>query len=120
MSESHPDFLQRLANPASSFEFDEVMAQIAAHYHYSPCRFSNGEGDAMAVNEAGTNEGSCKIFAFAQLHELSEQVTLSLFGKFYRDDVLLHPEANDHANIRNFMKTGWAGIAFDGQALRAK
>ncbi len=120
MSESLNEFLQRLASQSASIQFDETMAQIATHYDYQPCRFTNGEGDAMAVNEAGTNEGSCKIFAFAQLHELSKEATLALFGAFYRDDVLQHPEASDHANIRHFMKTGWAGIAFDGNALQAK
>jgi hypothetical protein len=34
--------------------------------------------------------------------------------------VLKHPEATDHQNIRNFMKTGWEGIRFEGEALKAK
>ncbi len=29
-------------------------------------------------------------------------------------------ESDDHANIRNFMKTGWAGIQFEGEVLKEK
>ncbi len=46
------------------------MAVIAAHYVYRPTRFENGLGQGRAVNEAGTNEGSCKILAFAKLNGL--------------------------------------------------
>ena len=100
--------------------FDEVMAFIADHYTYTPTRFVNGAGDDKVVNEAGTNEGSCKIFAFARLNGLSDQETLTCFGSYYRDDVLAHPNGQDHANIRTFMRHGWAGIHFDGDALVAK
>ncbi|MGU3844869.1 HopJ type III effector protein, partial [Vibrio diabolicus] len=41
-------------------------------------------------------------------------------GRFYREDVLLHPENSDHQNIRNFMVTGWDGIRFEAPALTAK
>jgi hypothetical protein len=50
---------------------------------------------------------------------LSEVHTLALFGGYYRDDVLGNPEGRDHGNIRHFMKYGWAGIHFEGEALRA-
>ena len=69
------------------------------------------------MNEAGTNEGSCKIFAFAQLHHLSEQATLACFGQYYREDVLQNPQGNDHGNIRNFIKQGWQGITFESDVL---
>ena len=32
-----------------------------------------------------------------------EMETLSLFGHYYRDDVMGHPEGDDHRNIRNFL-----------------
>jgi hypothetical protein len=51
---------------------------------------------------------------------LSVEDTLALFGDYYRMDVLQHPEGNDHQNIRRFMQDGWAGIAFDGEALQAR
>lgn len=97
-------------------EFDAVMAVVEKYYRYSPVRFTNGS----VVNEAGTNEGSCKIFAFAKLNSLDENETLPLFGKFYREDVLQNPEGTDHANIRNFMRKGWREVNFDAQALVAK
>ncbi|MDO6445939.1 HopJ type III effector protein [Colwellia sp. 1_MG-2023] len=100
----------------AQINFEDVMAVIAANYQYQPSRFNNGE----LVNQAGTNEGSCKIFAYAQLNKLSEQATLYCFGQYYRDDVLKNPTGNDHGNIRNFMKSGWAGITFERNALIAK
>jgi len=42
------------------------------------------------------------------------------FGRFYREDVLGNPEGNDHANIRNFMESGWGGVKFDSPALTIK
>lgn len=96
--------------------FAEVMATIEHHYHFQPTRFVNGS----QINEAGQNNGSCKIFAFAQLHQLSEQATLNAFGDYYTQDVLGHPEGKDHSNIRNFMQQGWQGIQFDQTALTAK
>jgi len=69
------------------------------------------------VNSAGTNEGSCKIFAFALIHQLSEQQTLNLFGDYYRIDVLTDPNGSGHQNIRNFIRDGWQGIDFKNVAL---
>lgn len=95
------------------------MAVIAEFYHYQPTEFGNGLNQSL-INEAGRNEGSCKIFAFAKLHQLTVEQTLALFGDYYRQDVLNNPEGNDHQNIRNFMRDGWEGIVFKGEALQAK
>jgi hypothetical protein len=65
------------------------------------------------------NEGSCKIFAFALIHQLSEAQTLTLFGDYYHD-VLNNPEGSGHQNIRNFIRDGWRGICFNGVALTVK
>jgi HopJ type III effector protein len=97
--------------------FQDTMAVIAEHYDYQPTEFSNGLDDDIFVNLAGTNEGSCKIFAFAKLNHLDKQQTLSLFGDYYRLDVLQHPAGTDHRNIRNFMKYGWEGLCFSGGRL---
>ncbi len=105
-------FLATLATDPAAIEFDQTMAVIADHYDYSPTRFTNGE----VVNEAGTNEGSCKLFAFARRHHLDRDATLALFGHHYRD-VLADPDGTSHANIRAFMKHGWEGIHFDGEPL---
>ncbi|MGF1728088.1 HopJ type III effector protein [Photobacterium kasasachensis] len=100
--------------------FDTVIDLIQQHYLYTPTAFSNGLGKETLVNTAGSNEGSCRIFAFAQLHQLSEAETLACFGNFYREDVLQNPDGDDHKNIRNFMKYGWQGIQFSGRALSEK
>lgn len=105
--------IAKLRDDPDSIEFDEVMAVIDRCYEYTPTRFRNG----ALVNEAGSNEGSCKIFAFAQLNNLSEMETLALFGRYFRDDVMGNPDGEDHANIRNFLLDGWLGIHFDGPVL---
>lgn len=112
------EFIQQVKT-GHDIDFQQTIAIIAEYYHYQPTQFSNGLQTPL-LNEAGRNEGSCKIFAFAQLHQLDEQQTLSLFGNYYRLDVLGNPEGSDHQNIRHFIRDGWAGIAFAGTALRAK
>ena len=109
-------FLEKITNnvPVS---FDETIATINENYHYQATEFSNGINDHKIINQAGTNEGSCKIFAFALLHQLDHQQTLNLFGDYYRLDVLNDPEGTGHQNIRNFMRFGWQGICFKGDAL---
>ena len=109
-------FLQQLNDNPNAIEFEDTMAVIAANYHYQATAFDNGQ----TSNAAGSNEGSCKIFAFALLNQLSVQQTLQCFGRFYHQDVLQNPAGNDHANIRNFMLTGWEGITFQQTALTAK
>lgn len=109
-------FLQRLRATPEQIEFADTIAAIDSDYDYQPTAFRNGE----VSNAAGQNGGSCKIFAFARLHGLSTAETLACFGRYYRDDVLQHPEASDHQNIRNFMRSGWAGVAFEGEALKAR
>lgn len=100
--------------------FDETLTVIAENYHYQPTEFSNGlNGDAL-TSPAGTNEGSCKIFAFARLNGLDRQQTLNLFGDYYRLDVLNNPDGTGHQNIRNFMKYGWDGIRFKDEPLAAR
>jgi hypothetical protein len=111
------ELIDRIKTCPDSIEFPDVISVIDTHYRYTPVRFSNGTGDRVVINEAGSNEGSCKIFAFAQLNGLDKAQTLACFGQYYRNDVLQHPDSTDHMNIRNFMVNGWDGISFDGQAL---
>lgn len=98
--------------------FQQTQAVIAENYRYQPTPFRNGSGDDSVDNPAGANEGSCKLFAFAQLHGLNETQTLALFGDYYRE-VLDDPHGTGHRNIRNFIKYGWSGIRFDGAPLSA-
>ncbi len=112
-------FLEKITNNIA-VSFDETIAVITENYQYHATEFSNGLNDHILINKAGTNEGSCKIFAFAKLHQLNQQQTLNLFGDYYRRDVLNDPQGTGHQNIRNFMKYGWEGISFKGEALTAR
>lgn len=92
--------------------FAEVIEAIDANYSFTPSFFKNGD----VVNEENQNNGSCKVFSFAKMHQLSEKETLFLFGEHYQK-VLQTPSDVDHQNIRNFMKFGWNGIVFEKEAL---
>ncbi len=109
-------FLQRLNSAPHSIAFNDTIAVIDSLYEFTPTAFSNGD----LLNEAGKNSGSCKIFSFARMHNLTPQQTLHCFGDYYRKDVLANPAGSDHQNIRNFMQSGWAGIHFNGSALTPK
>ena len=108
--------IQQLKQDPENIEFNDVISFINEHYDFTPTSFKNGN----IINEANQNNGSCKVFSFAKLNNLSKEETLFLFGDFYRNDVLKNPEGNDHQNIRNFIKFGWDGISFEGEALRKK
>jgi hypothetical protein len=112
-------FLEKINNNID-VSFDETIAVITENYHYQATEFSNGLNEDALINKAETNEGSCKIFAFAKIHELDQQQTLNLFGDYYRLDVLNNHQGTGHQNIRNFMRYGWGGICFKGEALTAK
>ncbi len=120
MTESLGKLLTKLKSQPDNVNFNDVMTTIAANYDYTPTSFRNGQGDDLLVNREGDNEGSCKIFAFAQLQGLTAEETLACFGKYYRDDVLLHPQGVNHLNIRTFMRHGWNGIQFDAFPLALK
>lgn len=107
---------EQLEKSAEEIQFKDVIAFIDEHYDFTPTKFTNGN----TVNEADQNNGSCKVFSFAKLNDLSKGETLNLFGEFYRKDVLQNPEGTDHQNIRNFMEFGWDGISFEGKALVRK
>lgn len=105
--------LEQLKN--GQVKFADVIAFIEQHYTHTPTAFQNG-----AQHNASTeNQGSAKVFSFAQLNELNPQDTLALFAEHYAS-VLATPEGTDHQNIRQFMQHGWSGIKFEGQALAAK
>lgn len=100
---------------AEIIAFSEVIATIDAHFEFTPTRFTNG----AVINEANTNNGSCKVFAFAKIYQLEAKETLFLFGEHYQK-VLATPEEMDHQNIRNFINSGWEGISFEGNALELR
>ncbi|MCG8671258.1 MAG: HopJ type III effector protein [Pseudomonadales bacterium] len=110
------ELLKLIQDSPSSVQFNDVISVIDNEYSFTPTAFTNGETE----NEAGQNNGSCKVFAFGQMNKLTVDQTLSCFGDYYRKDVLENANGDDHQNIRNFIKTGWEGIKFSGTALAAK
>jgi hypothetical protein len=116
MNTSIQSFLQKVKSNPKKVQFSETISLIYDHYSFTPTAFQNG----TQHNAAGENSGSCKLFAFALLHELSQEETLTCFGAYYFEEVVNNPEGTNHQNIRNFIKTGWNGIHFDGEALLPK
>ncbi|WP_151957336.1 HopJ type III effector protein [Acinetobacter guillouiae] len=100
---------------AGDAKFADVISYIEARYTHTPTAFQNGQ----QYNAATENQGSAKVFSFAQLNDLDQQQTLNLFAEYYAA-VLATPDATDHQNIRQFMQNGWNGIKFEGNALTAK
>lgn len=113
MKEQLSTLLKRLKE--DSLPFTAVIAFIETYYQHTPTAFKNGD----VRNEATQNQGSAKVFAFAQLNKLDKEDTLFLFAEHYQA-VLGSPDGKDHQNIRQFMIHGWPGVAFDGQALLLK
>jgi hypothetical protein len=108
-------FFIQLSTEPETISFQQSIGIIDQMYQFKPCAFENGE----LHNSAGENTGACKILAFGAFHQLSEPQTLFLFGDFYQA-VLANPKGDDHPNIRNFMRSGWDGIAFNEQPLSLK
>jgi hypothetical protein len=119
MSTTLESFIERV-RAGQPVEFEETLDIISRFYDYTPTRFLNGLGKDALVNEPGQNEGSCKIFSLARRQGLAVHETLALFGRYYRNDVLAHPDGSDHKNIRNFMRHGWRGIHFETEALKRR
>jgi hypothetical protein len=109
-------FLEKLKEAPESISFTDTIATIEENYTFTPTAFQNGEQH----NATGENSGSCKLFAFAQLQKLSAAETLACFGAYYFEEVLGDPNGTNHQNIRNFIKTGWDGIQFEGEVLVKK
>jgi len=110
------EYLEKLKQTPEKLEFSALMEVIESEYNFTPSAFKNG----ILENAENENIGSCKLFSFAQLHGLTDEQTLACFGAYFRDDVLLNPNGEDHQNIRNFMQTGWDGVVFSRNALIAK
>ncbi|MFT7335357.1 MAG: hypothetical protein ACI9M1_001261 [Porticoccaceae bacterium] len=109
-------FITKLKHSPATVKFSDTMAIIEESYSFTPTSFKNGD----LQNAEGENSGSCKLFSFAILNNLSKEETLACFGSYYFDDVLNNPTGTDHSNIRNFIKSGWDGIEFEVEALDLK
>ena len=110
------EFKAKLSETPKSIKFTDTMAVIDENYDFTPTAFTNGDLE----NKAGENSGSCKLFSFAKEQEFTQEETLTCFGSIYFEEVLGEPDGNGHQNIRNFMKTGFEGLSFSGQALSLK
>ncbi|WP_313385452.1 HopJ type III effector protein [Chishuiella sp.] len=99
----------------SDLQFSEVLQYIEDNYNYTASAFTNGNQE----NAQDQNQGSAKVFAFAQLNNLSQEDTLKLFAEHYKS-VLENPEGTDHNNIRQFMQNGWDGVKFENTVLIKK
>jgi hypothetical protein len=103
------------ASKSNTLAFADVIKFIETYYQHQSTAFKNGD----AYNETTQNQGSAKVFAFARINGLDEADTLYLFAEHYQA-VLANPEGADHQNIRQFMKNGWPGVIFEGEALVLK
>ena len=108
-------FKTKLKVSPTEINFSETMQVIEDNYNFTPTAFTNG----VIKNNAGENSGSCKLFAFAKLQKLQKEEALFCFGEHYKN-VLEDINGTSHQNIRNFMKTGFEGLSFDGEALILK
>lgn len=109
-------FIHTLKTNPDSISFKDTMQAIDDNYSFEETSFINGQ----TTNDAGKNNGSCKLFSFAKLQKLTKEETLACFGDYYRVDVLQNPNGDDHQNIRNFIQYGWEGISFSQEALVSK
>ncbi|MDF4220339.1 MULTISPECIES: HopJ type III effector protein [Maribacter] len=107
------EFKSKLATTPKEVSFSDTMVVIDSKYSFTPTAYTNGE----VRNEVGQNSGSCKLFSFAIKEGLTKEETLTCFGSYYFDEVLLDLKGTSHQNIRNFIKTGFEGLSFDGEAL---
>ena len=62
-----------------SVNFTQIIECIDDYYDFTSTQFQNG----VQSNSAGSNNGSCKILAFAQLQGLSEAATLNALGAWF-------------------------------------
>ena len=109
------EFKTKLKTTPTAITFKETMQVIEDHYNFNPTAFTNGD----IINNAGENNGSCKLFAFAMHQEFTKEATLLCFGEHYQS-VLEDKNGTSHQNIRNFMQTGFNGLSFENEALTLK
>ncbi|WP_392348656.1 HopJ type III effector protein [uncultured Polaribacter sp.] len=109
------EFKTKLKTTPTAITFKETMQVIEDYYTFNPTAFANGD----IINNAGENNGSCKLFAFAMHQEFTKEATLFSFGEHYQT-VLADKNGASHQNIRNFMQTGFKGLSFENEALTLK
>lgn len=106
-------FLQHLQN--DDHQFASTLAFIETWFDFTPSAFQNGS----VANAVDQNQGSCKVFALAQLLKLTQDQALRCFGEHYRD-VVATPDVDNHHNLRRLLKEGLADITFEQFPLQQK
>ena len=109
-------FKNKLQNSPKEIDFKETIAAIESTYNFSASAFKNGDLQSSETE----NLGSCKVFSFALKQNFTKEETLASFAQYYFIDVLENPNATDHQNIRNFIKTGFEGLIFEKETLTEK
>jgi hypothetical protein len=110
-------FRQQLAS--HKVVFSDTLALVEKWYNLHPTSFKNGLDAQVVENAIGTNEGSLKVFALGRLNGFSPEQALNSFGEHFRD-VENTPSGQDHQNIRQFIRHGWAGVQFESAPLTLK
>jgi hypothetical protein len=108
--------LTQIKNLSTEIQFKDIIAYIDAHYDFEPCAFLNGDIE----NATGQNSGSCKVFQFAIIEDLTKEQTLTCFGEYYQVEVLQNLEGSNHQNIRNFIMYGFDRLKFETLTLTKK
>ena len=106
-------FLQQLNS--DEHVFATTLEFIETWFDFTPSAFQNGS----VANAVDQNQGSCKVFALAQLLELTQEQALRCFCEHYRD-VVATPDVDNHHNLRRLLKEGLADISFDSFPLTQK
>lgn len=107
------EFKKKVKDYPTEISFSETLQVVDSNFEFTPTAFTNGE----LQNEAGQNSGSCKLLAFAKMQGFTKEETLACFGDYYFEEVLKDVKGNGHQNIRNFIKTGFEGLSFEGEPL---
>jgi hypothetical protein len=80
-------FFRKIKTNSAKHHIQETIAVIEENY-----TFLQQHLKMEYCTMQGENSGSCKLFAFAEMQNLSEAATLSCFGAYYQEDVLGDPE----------------------------
>lgn len=107
------DFLNAIQS--DDHQFSSTLDFIAEWFEFTPSAFMNGN----VANAVDQNQGSCKVFALAQLLELTNEQALRCFGEHYRD-VVATPDVDNHHNLRRVLREGLENITFDQFPLTQK
>ena len=59
------NFLNKIKSNPELITFQKTIEVIESNYNFTPTTFKNGN----QINNAGENNGSCKIFAFAKMNK---------------------------------------------------